>query len=77
MLPGWRDWDLHRRLYNAPLGIAVTAELEDCLSFESDPAHVRLARTFVARTLRQWELGNFVADAQLVLNQAHDPAPGR
>ena len=52
-----------------PLGIAVTAGLEECLAFDSDPAHVRLARSFVARTLREWKLGALVDDAQLVVSE--------
>lgn len=47
----------------------MTAVLEVCLDFESDPALVRLARSFVARTLRQWELDAFVNDAQLVASE--------
>lgn len=47
----------------------MTAELEDCLSFESDPAHVRIARSFVARTLHGWELDAFIPDAQLVASE--------
>ncbi len=47
----------------------MTAALEVCLDFESDPALVRPARSFVARTLRQWELDAFVDDAQLVVSE--------
>ena len=52
-----------------PLGLIVTAGLEECLDFDSDPAHVRLARSFVARTLRDWKLGALVDDAQLVVSE--------
>jgi anti-sigma regulatory factor (Ser/Thr protein kinase) len=45
------------------------AGLEACLDFDSDPARVRLARSFVARTLRKWKLGALVDDAQLVVSE--------
>lgn len=47
----------------------MTAALEMCLDFESDPALVRLVRSFVARTLRQWELDTLVNDAQLLASE--------
>lgn len=47
----------------------MSAELEACLDFESEAALVRGARSFVARTLREWELGTFVDDALLVASE--------
>src|SRR5687767_7941788 len=52
-----------------PLGFTVTAGFEEWLYFDSDPAHVRLARSFVARTLQEWKLGTLVDDAQLVVSE--------
>lgn len=70
--PSWpsiRDLDFGLLALADPLGFAVTAALEQSLDFESDPAHVRLARSFVARTLREWKLGALVDDAQLVVSE--------
>jgi len=53
----------------ATLGFAVAAGLEACLDFDSHPVHVRLARDFVAQTLRGWSLDDIVADAQLVVSE--------
>ena len=47
----------------------MAAELEACLDFDSHPAHVRLARYFVAQTLRGWSLDDVVGDAQLVVSE--------
>ncbi len=47
----------------------MTAELEACLDFDCDPAHVRLARDFVAQTLREWSLDDLVGDTQLVVSE--------
>jgi anti-sigma regulatory factor (Ser/Thr protein kinase) len=47
----------------------LTAELEKCLDFESDPALVRYARSFVRRTLREWEVEVFLDDAQLIASE--------
>ncbi len=47
----------------------MIAELEICLDFESEPALVRVARTFVRRTLCEWELDALVDDAELVTSE--------
>lgn len=47
----------------------MTASLEQSLDFESGPAHVRMARSFVAGTLNEWKLGALVEDAQLVVSE--------
>lgn len=47
----------------------MTAELEACLDFDCDPAHVRRTRDFVAQTLREWSLDDLVGDTQLVVSE--------
>lgn len=65
----FETWNFRPVALANPLGFAVTAALEQSLHFESNPAHVRLARSFVARTLREWKLGALVDDAQLVVSE--------
>lgn len=67
--PSFRDLEFRPVALVNPLGFAVTAVLEQSLDFESDPAHVRLSRSFVARTLREWNLGALVDDAQLIVSE--------
>ena len=47
----------------------MTTEFEAFLDFESDPSLVQLARSFVGRALRQWDLDAMVDDVQLVVSE--------